>query len=1387
MTSRLMEVYGQLSTDVQGLIQLAAVYFGGINRTDLVKMASQFGLKASDGRALDYKELQPDIAKAIDHGLLVKETNGSQLVVHESVLDQLVQLSVTEGTFSQWAKIVRSHFEKRAYSHSFGNRQGAALQRDARIAFYSGDVQQLQELIDSATHSTEATRQSIGVLSPFNAEIFRGLPIKLQTVFISDAIIHAVTDGDGEPELLAVAHDVYGRIPKTESAFISVFVDMLFAAGDIKTLQQIDQDLSGGCPKAIGCVSMLTGHFGKALSHFENAFKVEKKATMRKALPGLPGVLHICLLLRTLDAADRKRASQMIAAITHDCSDTEYFIREMLSQACKRQLFSKNVTFLKNVYGLTHQTFASLLATYLWKWVAPNQSAPIAAKHLELAAQRYNHLGLTFFATECQLAARHATSADADAESTSPTAADLHSASGTASLFELIKPESAWKKSLQALQFLVDQQSSKTTDSSSLPTERMIWELQGVSSWLQVRPYIQKVSKSGAWTKGRPVSLERLYRQASRSGEFDFLTDQDTEICRCIKETVDNSSYYKEVFYNFVPEQLARALAGHPLVFAEGNRSEPIDIVLREPQLIVEKKPGDQVSLRIDPPIADDTELQVSKIGPHKIEICLSSAKHRQVAAAIGNQLSVPKTGLPMIQKLLGSLSDLVSVQSELDAEGGSAGEVEANALPHIHLSQFQSGLRAEFFIHPFGQSGPALHPGQGAANLFANVDGKSSSATRDLKHEFDSADKIVQACNALQEQCGSQSDATHWMFEFPGADQALEFSLQIQPLVEKRAVIIHWPKGKTLQVVGEASSNQLRINLKSDRDWFAASGKLQVPGQEKIDMMKLIELVQTSPSRFIELNDGQFLALTDKFRDRIETLAAYTSHQKTKLRFAPVQAAVLEDLADKFNVKADKHWKNQVQRIRDAGELQPEVPSTFQAEMRDYQLEGFRWMSRLSAWGAGACLADDMGLGKTIQALALLAQRGKDGPALVVAPTSVGFNWVNETARFAPTLRPKVFGQGNRDETLGELGPHDVVICSYGLLHSEAERIQKVAWHTVVLDEAQAIKNYETKRSQAAMGLQAGFRLILTGTPLENHLGELWNLFEFINPGLLGSQTTFRDRFAIPIERDGCRATRQRLKRLVQPFILRRTKTEVLEELPSRTEVTLQVDLSTEEAAFYEALRQRAIEKLAETADDNKQSMQVLAEITRLRLACCHPKLVTQESSLSSSKLDLFARTISDLTEGDHKVLVFSQFVGHLQILRERLETMDITYQYLDGSTPVKQRQANVAAFQAGEGEVFLISLKAGGTGLNLTAADYVIHMDPWWNPAVEDQASDRAHRLGQTRPVTIYRFVTQGTIEEQIVQLHRSKRDLADSLLEGTDMSGKLTTAELIRLIKG
>lgn len=318
---------------------------------------------------------------------------------------------------------------------------------------------------------------------------------------------------------------------------------------------------------------------------------------------------------------------------------------------------------------------------------------------------------------------------------------------------------------------------------------------------------------------------------------------------------------------------------------------------------------------------------------------------------------------------------------------------------------------------------------------------------------------------------------------------------------------------------------------------------------------------------------------------------------------------------------------------------------------------------------------------------------------------------------------------------------------------------------------------------SKAAMNLKGDFKVILTGTPLQNHLGEIWNLFQFINPGLLGTFGHFTDNYITPIVKNDDKQRQKQLKNRLLPFMLRRTKNDVLDELPEKTEIVLDVNLTEEEEAFYENMRRVAVEKVKES--DNA-GIQTLAEITRLRQAACNVKLIDRELNLTSSKTETFMELVNELRTNNHRALVFSQFTSHLALIIKRLEEENIKFLYLDGSTPVKERERLVKAFQKSEDiPLFLISMKAGGLGLNLTAADYIIHLDPWWNPAVEDQASDRAYRMGQTRPVTVYRLISKNTIEEKIIRLHQTKKSLADALLDGSDMSHKLTKEEMLELL--
>jgi SNF2 family DNA or RNA helicase len=622
-----------------------------------------------------------------------------------------------------------------------------------------------------------------------------------------------------------------------------------------------------------------------------------------------------------------------------------------------------------------------------------------------------------------------------------------------------------------------------------------------------------------------------------------------------------------------------------------------------------------------------------------------------------------------------------------------------------------------------------------------------------------------------------------------------LELVLQLQQLQQPDSpntpspIVIEWPQGTPLQVVTGFDAKALRLSVGTDpQGWFALSGELAVDATQVVALTELLALVAASPHRFIPLSPGRFLALTERFRAQLATLSKVVESRKNKLLLHPWAGQLLEPLADDATLDAAPGYRKHVEARHEAARATPAVPRAFKATLRDYQRDGFRWLARLGTLGVGACLADDMGLGKTVQALALLVSRAKAGPQLVVCPTSVVGGWLDEATRFAPTLRFASLASVDRTQAITNAGPLDVLVVTYGLLQIEVEALASQRWQTVILDEAQAIKNPDSQRAKAASRLSAAFRVALTGTPIENRLDELWSLFHFLVPGLLGSRRSFAERFGPGVDR----RERIALRQLVHPLMLRRTKSEVLDELPPRTDMLIEVDLGEREAALYEALRQRALTALAAQPDElaGPRRFRVLAEITRLRRACCHPRLVlddgaSDEGLVDSAKLAALAELVTDLREGGHRALIYSQFVDHLQVVREWVEQEGIAYQYLDGSTPMGQRQERVRAFQAGEGELFLISLRAGGTGLNLTGADFVIHLDPWWNPAVEDQASDRVHRIGQERPVTVVRLIARHSIEERILALHRDKRELADELLAGADSAAHLTVDALIALI--
>jgi SNF2 family DNA or RNA helicase len=444
-----------------------------------------------------------------------------------------------------------------------------------------------------------------------------------------------------------------------------------------------------------------------------------------------------------------------------------------------------------------------------------------------------------------------------------------------------------------------------------------------------------------------------------------------------------------------------------------------------------------------------------------------------------------------------------------------------------------------------------------------------------------------------------------------------------------------------------------------------------------------------------------------------------------------------------------------------------------------------------LREYGLAGILADDMGLGKTIQTLAMLLKhyqgKGKAdrAPALVVAPTSVVYNWLSEASKFVPDLKTALFMGRDRGEMLKRLGkestnkPH-VIFTTYGIIRRDYEQLKNIQFEFLILDEAQNIKNPESVGAIAAKSIKAFHRLALSGTPVENRLKELWSLFDFLMPDFLGQYKDFNEVFERPIEA-GLDGAGMKLRKTVHPFILRRLKSQVEKDLPDRTDIIQLCEFDDEQRSLYldvlDECRQRVFNEVA-SRGIKRSSISILAELLRLRQVCCDPRLLKnrEKATDQSAKLDALLAMIGEVVDEGHKILIFSQFVEMLGIIRKELEKAGYTYEYLDGQTPAKERLDRVERFnQTPSIPIFLISLKAGGTGLNLTGADYVIHYDPWWNPAVENQATDRAHRIGQTRHVFNYKLITRGTVEEKILALQQKKKELADLIIGGDDSVAK------------
>jgi SNF2 family DNA or RNA helicase len=1352
------------------LLELLSIIYTQVARTPLVQCLSKAGLQIGTTKTIPLPTIEPLLKRLMSDGLISDTRTHVRCL--PAIAEVMTREAVCSGRFEAMAEAVRLQFPQIWTHYGYFQNYQECL-RDFRIAIYRQDVKSIGAILNVAYRdfSSDVRRRDpleAICLDQFDPEWFITLPLVVIIRTLENSLWQAFTNLEPSGAfafeiLMLLARHCPQQFP--DLGFSCAFE--LTIRGRVSETAPFLERFAGSSIEGLrGFIAFLQGDDAAAIAHYEASLALIKKNSGKRKifLFDFSGYFFILALIRSA-RPERLEQARGYLEIAYGRKGTPgsnvYWLLNLL------------VTFLQGQPAIVKQLetsrfflqgdpFQQYLFVLILYWTGSERAAD-HGENLAALSRKASAAGIDWLAAE--MMALHDTLADKKRE-LSP----FFAKQGLVSMVSLIKKRTSWENALDAL-IGMGKRDEKVA-AAPKKGSRLVWELTLHKDVVHIQPLEQKLSAAGAWSKGRNVALKRLKNEAD---QLDYLSLQDRNVCLAI--VYERYGYYGGDNYFFDPDRALPALTGHPYLYGNASENQRLELVRGEPELQVSRK-GGQVLLTLTPELPEQRNTLVVKESAGRWKVMEVTQEHRRIATVLGAGLKVPAAAEERVQAAIAALATRLTVHSDI------GGDLPVESVPVdsrivVQLRPHGAGLSIEMLVRPFGEAGPAFRPGVGGETVVAELTGKRLQTRRDLSGESAAARRVTKALPSLE---FAEEDG-EWVLDDP--EECLELLLELKEL--EGDVVVFWPEGERLRVSRQIASSRLSLSIKQAKDWFAVSGELAVDDNLVLDMRQLVELAGLSKGRFLQMEDGTFLALTKEFRRRLDEVRAFSEDQGKGVRVHPLAAPALEDfLAEAGKVTVDAGWRKLLERLRSGEQLQPKIPSTFQATLRDYQTEGFAWLARLAHWGVGACLADDMGLGKTLQALALILTRAAAGPTLVVAPTSVCMNWEAETARFAPTLTVRVFGPGDREKFLDSMQPFDLVVCSYGLLQQESELLAKTRWETVVLDEAQAIKNMATQRSQAAMNLQAGFRLITTGTPLENHLGELWNLFRFINPGLLGSHRSFTERFAGPIERQQDKKARGHLKKLIRPFILRRTKNQVLEELPSRTEITYHVELGTEEMAFYEALRRQSLERIAQADDPGKKRFQILAELMKLRRACCNPRLVMPDVGLSGAKLAAFVEIVTELRDNGHKALVFSQFVDHLAILRAELDRQQIPYQYLDGSTAIKDRKRAVDAFQAGEGELFLISLKAGGAGLNLTAADYVIHMDPWWNPAVEDQASDRAHRIGQQRPVTIYRLVTRHTIEEQIVELHRTKRDLADSLLEGSDMGSRVTADDLLALLK-
>lgn len=1106
---------------------------------------------------------------------------------------------------------------------------------------------------------------------------------------------------------------------------------------------------------------LFKGEIDQATELFEYCIKVYLAKVQRDEgyLPDFPGIFHIISLLKRNNAGDLNKADQLIKygkESSQGIIGIIYLCIEILLRS-QDKISERDIEILEELVRPELYNLGEFFA-YFCLFILDKSTLRNYLISLEKLHKKALENGFSWVALETAIILRKMGLKPHEREL---VISDMEEQYNIKSILPFELKSQNWKTVFANIRKIYIEEPEEELNNS-----RLAWALDLEAK--NFLPLEQKRNLNGEWSKGRKVALQRLKEE-----ELDFLTNQDKQIIKHLRlvQGADGIPTYR-----FDAQKAFPLMANHPFLLVNEIGIE----LIREELKLELRKIGNFYTLsfpdeiKIAPPV-------ILQENNNRYKIIDITPFHQKLYAAMNGQtVMVPELQLPKLKDLLKRVKKYVQIKSDL------VQDVIPSLIPNDKIvvrfrKSAKEGVKAELFYRPIESATPIFKPGRGPEIVSGTIENLKVKTQRKFEMEIEKCRELTRMCNGLKEMHNIQNEL--WIKEH---NAILELLLELKNLPYHTQV--EWKEQDLFRITGSASNHDLHLKITADGKWFTLQGTLEVNAELELPLEDILESVTSDNDRFIEVSTGLYVAVTEGLKKSLQKISLFSQKINGQLYIHPLATLAFENVRNEVgSFISDQSWKDKINELKEINHHIAPTPEGLSAELRPYQLEGYRWMAKLSKIGIGACLADDMGLGKTIQTLTLLLNIKDQGPSIVIAPASVCFNWKNEIEKFTHVIQAKTLPalKEEREEFVNNLKGGDVLICSYGLMQTEIELLQQKKWALAVLDEAHAIKNFATKRAKAANCLHADSRLVTTGTPIQNNLEELWSLFEFINPGLLGKQNSFHHKFGATEDDAESINRKESLRRILKPYILRRTKDQVLKDLPQKTEVTINIDLSSAEETFYKDLKEKAKENIIKTnAISEGKTMQVLAELTKLRLASCHPKLVQAKSEIESSKLNTLENLLENITTTGHKALVFSQFTTHLSIIKRHLEKQGYHVHYMDGKTPMSKREQLVKMFQKGIGDVFLISLKTGGQGLNLTAADYVIHMDPWWNPAVEDQASDRAHRIGQENPVTVYRLISRNTVEEKILKLHEAKRRLAGQLLKGTDKVSDISIEDLMEL---